>query len=189
MNPQDRPAPLWPWVVVSLTLLVAGLYLLRPDPVPPPQARATRAPSSSPTPEKSEVDLGPEDGVARLAFVDSADSSFAKAANELSKRLAQTTQGRVKIKGYPLGQIGGSTLDELQILNAMQKGQLSLAIITCAPLTNLSPRLEVMDLPFLFKDYAHADRVMLGDIGKNMLATLNGSGLIGLGSQIGRAHV
>jgi len=48
-------------------------------------------------------------------------------------------------------------------------------------LYTFEPFLNVLDLPYLFRSFSHADRVLDGEIGKEMLSHLEKHGMKGLG--------
>lgn len=184
---QYRPAPLWPWLVASAIFFVSGLYLLRPEPASPYETR-TSITRPTPTPGQTsagvnqELEIPNEQDTLRFVCVDSPQSSFAKAMEVFQKDVDRATQGRVKIEICSGGMVGNSKLDELGIVQGLRQGKISLGLVTCSPLSNISPRMEVMDLPFLFRDYAHADAVLQGPTGHKIMDSLRGSGLVGLGS-------
>ena len=46
--------------------------------------------------------------------------------------------------------------------------------------TNFAPSLQLVDLPFLFNDVDHLHRVLEGEVGQKILATVGSKGLVGL---------
>ena len=51
----------------------------------------------------------------------------------------------------------------------MQLGTLDLTITSTGPVPNFVPEVAILDIPFLFRDYAHARAVLDGPIGQDML--------------------
>jgi tripartite ATP-independent transporter DctP family solute receptor len=171
-----RPGSLWPWITLAALLLAAGLYLMVPARAGPVPAGPVTAPSAATPGPRAAASSG-----ARLAFVDSADSSFALAATALSRRVGAATGGRLALEVLPGGRVDGQRLDELSLIEALQRGEVQMGFVTSSPLSNLDPRYAVLDLPFLFADYQHADQVLEGALGQELLQSLRSQGLVGLG--------
>jgi tripartite ATP-independent transporter DctP family solute receptor len=107
----------------------------------------------------------------------------AKAFEEELNRLAP---GHFKVQHYPSGSLGG----EREMVEGVQFGTLEMAITGTAVIGNFVPEMQVMDLPFLFRDSAHARATLDGPIGKELIAKFASHGLIGLGfGEIGFRHL
>lgn len=78
---------------------------------------------------------------------------------------------------FPNNQLG----DEKQMLEGLGFGTLDLGIITNASIANIEPSFQLNDMPFLFADEAQAHKVLDGEVGQEMLATLSAHGMQGLG--------
>lgn len=172
-----RAGALWPLLTVAFLLGMWGLYLMLPTRgAPPPLPISSTRPAASPS-----AAAPPESGVAQLAFVDSADSTFGATAVAFAERVATLTGGALAIEPLPGGQVDGKKQDELALMRLIQEGRIPLGFLSIAPVTNVDPRMAVLDLPFLFDDYAHADRILDGPLGRELLETLRPHGLVGLG--------
>jgi len=99
-----------------------------------------------------------------------------EAVREMSKLLAEKTNGRLKIKTYPGGQLG-SERDTLEITTF---GGLDINRVNAAPLNSLAPMTVVPCLPFLFQDESHLRRCLDGEPGEFILESLQDHGLVGL---------
>lgn len=102
--------------------------------------------------------------------------SFQVAAEKFAELVAERTNGEYKIEIYPNGQLGG----EADMLESMSMGMLDMGIITSGPFVNFSEMMGVLDMPFLFANNAEAYTILDGEIGKELLATLEDAGLKGL---------
>ncbi len=49
-----------------------------------------------------------------------------------------------------------------------------------APLSGFSPSMGILDLPFLFRDYAHVDKVLDGPVGRQLMDEIEKAGMKGL---------
>ncbi|MEO7939680.1 MAG: TRAP transporter substrate-binding protein [Burkholderiaceae bacterium] len=82
-------------------------------------------------------------------------------AREVEKR----TNGRYKIQNFYSGSLGG----ERESIEAVQLGTQELTFTSTGPVPNFVPETKILDIPFLFRDKAHAHAVLDGPIGQDML--------------------
>lgn len=83
----------------------------------------------------------------------------------LSERLEEKSQGRIKVKVYPNQQLG----TERELLELLQIGSVGMTKVSSASLEAFSPEIQLLGLPYLFRDDAHRDQVLKGEIGKGLL--------------------
>ena len=113
----------------------------------------------------------------KLASLTPASHTYNQAANKFAELVKQRSQGRIEVKVYPDGQLGKG---ERELLEAIQQGTLDIYVGSTAPLSGFSPSMGILDIPFLFRDYAHADKVLDGPIGLSLLKELEKANLKGL---------
>ncbi len=89
-------------------------------------------------------------------------------AREVEKR----TAGRYKIQTFYNGSLGG----ERESIEAVQIGTQALAFSSTGPVPNFVPETKILDVPFLFRDKAHARAVLDGPIGQEMLTKFDAKG-------------
>lgn len=94
----------------------------------------------------------------------------------MAERLAQLSGGELLIKQYPSGQLG----QEGDTVLATMFGAIDINRINVAPLGNIATELQVLSLPYLFRDQDHMYRVLQGPIGDELLAFLEPHNMIGL---------
>lgn len=102
--------------------------------------------------------------------------SFQVAAEKFAELVAERTSGEYKIEIYPNGTLGG----ESDMLDSMSMGMLDMGIITSGPFVNFSEMMGVLDMPYLFATNEEAYKVLDGEIGQELLGTLEDAGLKGL---------
>ena len=103
-------------------------------------------------------------------------------AREVEKR----TNGRYKIQTFYSGSLGG----ERESIEAVQLGTQELAFSSTGPVPNFVPETKILDVPFLFRDKAHARAVLDGPIGQDLLKKLPAKGLVSLAwSENGFRHM
>ena len=89
-------------------------------------------------------------------------------AREVEKR----TGGRYKIQNFYSGSLGG----ERESIEAVQLGTQELTLTSTGPIPNFVPDAKILDIPFLFRDKAHAHAVLDGPIGQEMLKLFDSKG-------------
>jgi len=97
----------------------------------------------------------------------------------MGKRLETATNGRLTIQMYPSMQLGG----EKEMIEQAQVGALAIARVSVGPMGPIVPEMNVFNLPFMFRDDAHMEKVIDGPIGDELLKKLTDhptAGLIGL---------
>src|SRR5882757_5650147 len=97
----------------------------------------------------------------------------------MGKKLEAATSGRLSLQMYPSMQLGG----EKEMIEQAQVGALAIARVSVGPMGTMVPELNVFNLPFMFRDDAHMEKVIDGEIGTELLKKLSDhptSGLIGL---------
>ncbi len=102
--------------------------------------------------------------------------SFQVAAEKFAELVKERTNGEYIIEIYPNGTLGG----EADMLESMSMGMLDMGIITAGPFVNYSAMMGVLDMPFLFASNEEAYKILDGEIGKELLDTLEDANLKGL---------
>ena len=102
-----------------------------------------------------------------------------EAVVQMGKKLEAATNGRLSIQMYPSMQLGG----EKEMIEQAQVGALQIARISVGPMGPIVPELNVFNLPFMFRDNVHMEKVIDGPIGDELMKKLTDhptAGLIGL---------
>ncbi len=100
------------------------------------------------------------------------------AVEDIGKKLEKATNGRVTVQMYPSMQLGG----EKEAVEQAQVGAIAFARVSVGALGPVVDDLNVFNLPYVFRNTAHMQKVIDGPIGKELLdkVTNSGKGLIGL---------
>ncbi|HEY5829249.1 MAG: TRAP transporter substrate-binding protein [Hyphomicrobiaceae bacterium] len=101
-----------------------------------------------------------------------------EAVVQMGKKLEAASNGRLSVQMYPSMQLGG----EKEMIEQAQVGALAMARISVGPMGPIVPELNVFNLPFMFRDDQHMEKVIDGPIGDEMLKKLTDSSanLVGL---------
>lgn len=98
------------------------------------------------------------------------------AAKKFNELLQQKSNKGLKLSLFP-----DSTLGNAQTaISGVRGGTIDLAMSSSSNFTGLASELNVIDIPFIFKDRSHAYQVLDGEIGQTLLAKLEAHGLKGL---------
>jgi tripartite ATP-independent transporter DctP family solute receptor len=101
------------------------------------------------------------------------------AVENLGKKLEQATNGRLRVRMYAAMQLGG----EKEAIEQAQVGAIQFARVAVGALGPVIDDLNVFNLPFLFRDTAHMQKVIDGEIGQELLDKVTNNdkaGLVGL---------
>jgi len=94
---------------------------------------------------------------------------------KFSELVTAKTGGAVRIQVFSGGQLGS----EVNIVSGMQTGIVDMAFHTTGFLESFFPRVQVLDLPFLFRDARTAEAVLDGPIGQGLLSDMPAKGIYG----------
>jgi TRAP-type transport system periplasmic protein len=114
--------------------------------------------------------------VLKLAHPDTPLHPSQTIATRIAQLVEQRTGGSVKIRVFAGGQLGS----EVNIVSGLTTGIVDLAMHTTGFLESFFPRIQAIDLPFLFKDSASAERLLDGPIGQQLLKDMEAKGIYGL---------
>jgi tripartite ATP-independent transporter DctP family solute receptor len=102
----------------------------------------------------------------KLACTQSMDHPYIVGAQKFADLIKERTKGRIAIKLYPSSQLGKG---EREMTEGIQQGAIDLLVTSTGPLGGFSPSINILDFPFLFRDFKHVDLVLDGAIGQKLL--------------------
>jgi len=94
----------------------------------------------------------------------------------MQTRLASLSQGTMALLIYPGSQLG----NERELIELLQIGSLAMTKVSASPLESFVPEMKLFNVPYLFQDRAHLERVLDSDIGQDLLRAPSKAGLRGL---------
>ena len=113
----------------------------------------------------------------KIGYATSKESHYGVGSNVFCDEIDKGTQGRYKCQQFPSSALGG----EREQIEAVQIGTQDLVNTSTGPVGNFVPEVKIVDIPFLFRDYEHARKVMDGPIGQDILSKFPSKGLVALG--------
>ena len=111
------------------------------------------------------------------------NSHYGVAIDTFAREIDKRTDGRYKIQNFYSGALGA----ERESIEALQLGTLDLTMTSTGPVPNFVPDIAILDIPFLFRDYAQARAVLDGPIGQDMLQKFDAKGIHG--ARVGRERL
>ncbi len=105
------------------------------------------------------------------------NSHYGVAIDTFAREVERRTNGRYKVQTFYSSALGA----ERESVEGVQLGTLDLTLTSTGPLPNFVPEVAILDIPFLFRDYAHARAVLDGPIGQDLLGKFPVKGMVGLG--------
>ena len=104
------------------------------------------------------------------------DTPNGQAALRFKEEVEEKSDGRISIEVLPAAQVGG----DVEIIEQIQMGLVDIGIPPTATLGNFEPRMQILDLPFLLPDYDTMVEVLDGDVGREILDTLDDDNMYGV---------
>jgi len=114
--------------------------------------------------------------VLKIGYATAATSHYGVGSTVFCEEMEKGTQGRYKCQQFPNSALGG----EREQIEAVQLGTQDIVNTSTGPLGNFVPEVKIVDIPFLFRDYDHARKVMDGPIGQDLQKKMEAKGLINL---------
>ena len=111
-----------------------------------------------------------------LGFVGGPQAPEAIAMKQFAEEIAAKTNGRIEIDLQGGGALGG----DREVIESVQLGTVDMTVPSTSVVVNFDPDFALFDIPFLFRDFDHAEAVLEGPIGQKMLDGLPEKGLVGL---------
>lgn len=112
----------------------------------------------------------------KIGYATSKESHYGVGSTVFCDEVEKGTQGRYKCQHFANSALGG----EREQIEAVQLGTQDLVNTSTGPVGNFVPEVKIVDIPFLFRDYDHARKVMDGPIGQDILTKFPSKGIIAL---------
>ncbi len=103
----------------------------------------------------------------RIGYILPVQSQLGAGATVFADEVAKRTGGRFVVQQFPDSSLGG----DVELLKGVQLGTIDLAFVTGMGLSSVVVDTGVLNIPFLFRDTAHAHAVLDGSIGESFRAS------------------
>lgn len=114
--------------------------------------------------------------IIRFSHVVAENTPKGLAAQKFAELIEQETNGKVKVEVYP----NGILYSDGEEVDALIRGDIQMIAPTFTKMTKLVPEWKVLDLPFLFENDEHVNRVLNGSIGKELIQKADGNHMKGM---------
>jgi tripartite ATP-independent transporter DctP family solute receptor len=114
--------------------------------------------------------------VLKMGYPTSKESHYGVGSTVFCDEIEKGTQGRYKCQHFANSSLGG----EREMIEAVQLGTQDVVNTSTGPVGNFVSEVKIVDIPFLFRDYAHARKVLDGQIGQDILGKFPSKGLVAL---------
>ena len=112
----------------------------------------------------------------KFATNDTTQDTSYSIAQRFGAELAKRTSDKYRVQVF----VGGSLGSGVNVASSLTTGIVDVAILTAGFLSSLVPSIQIVDLPFLFKDRGTAERILDGDVGKKIFAEADARNIVGL---------
>jgi tripartite ATP-independent transporter DctP family solute receptor len=112
----------------------------------------------------------------KLGYATAPTSHYGVGSTAFCDEVEKRTSGRYKCQQFPNSALGG----EREMIEAVQLGTLDVVNTSTGPIGNFVPDVNIVDIPFLFRDYDHARKTLDGPIGQELLAKFPAKGLVAI---------
>ncbi|HSV53411.1 MAG TPA: TRAP transporter substrate-binding protein [Burkholderiaceae bacterium] len=109
----------------------------------------------------------------RFAHAGPETASQHLAALEFARLVKERSKGQLEVQVYPSSQLGNDST----VLGAVRGGTIDMMMAGSGNFSGLASRYEVLDIPFLFREPAHAYATVDGEVGQGLMKELEAHGL------------
>lgn len=113
----------------------------------------------------------------RFAHAGAAESSQHKAAKLFAEEVRKNSAGRLRVQVYHNSQLG----NDATVIGGVRGGTIDIMMAGSVNFAGLLPQMGALDLPFIFRDAAHAYATLDGKVGNDLMTGLREHQLEGLG--------
>lgn len=153
-------------LILFITFLIFGFHLISKN-----IHNDTQFTGQKPAPKPKEGDL-----ILRLSESNSKAYPTSIGDAEFARLVELKSKGKIKVLCYYNSELG----DEKSVIDQLEFGGIDLARINCEALSETNHSMDILSLPFIFRDSTHLWNVLNGPIGQNLLDTLTPSSIMGL---------
>ncbi|MFV0548793.1 MAG: TRAP transporter substrate-binding protein [Limnobaculum xujianqingii] len=103
-----------------------------------------------------------------------------KALDQMAKEIQEESGGKMRVRIYPNGQMGGPR----ETIEMMQNGALDMTKGSASEMEPFASAFSVFSLPYLFKDDAHFKRVLYGPVGQELMKQTDSKGFVAIAAYV-----
>lgn len=92
----------------------------------------------------------------RFGTIAPSGTPWSDSLEAIKNRVNTESKGKIKIKTFLGGQLGG----ELEIMQSIRRGKIQGGGLTCGAMASIIPELDILEVPFLFENSEEADFIL-----------------------------
>ncbi|GGF74663.1 C4-dicarboxylate ABC transporter [Terasakiella brassicae] len=115
--------------------------------------------------------------VIKFSHVVAENTPKGQMANKFRDLVAERLGGKVTVEVYPSSQLYGDN----KVLEAMLLGDVQIAAPSLSKFKKYTKKVQLFDLPFLFKNMEAAEKFQQSEAGQKLLGSMKRKGIVGLG--------
>jgi C4-dicarboxylate-binding protein DctP len=115
--------------------------------------------------------------VIKFSHVVAENTPKGQAALKFKEKAEKLLPGKVKVEVYPNSQLFGDAKE----MEALARGDVQFIAASLSKFDKFTKKLQIFDLPFLFRSIYAVDRFQTGPIGKGLLKEMTAKNYLGLG--------
>lgn len=123
--------------------------------------------------EAASSSAAPKATVLKLGHIANPGTAYDNYAHEFKRLVEEASGGRYQIDIYPSGQLG---IDR-ELMESLQAGNVNFTVVTASDISNFVPEFEVIDLPYLYRDWDHVEKFLDSDAAKQLFALSDAVGM------------
>ena len=101
----------------------------------------------------------------KLASLTPTSHTYNQGAARFAELVKEKKNGRIQATVYPDGQLGK---EERKKQEEEKKRTIDVYVGSTGPISGFNPAIGILDIPFLFNDYGHVDKVLDGPVGQKL---------------------
>ena len=102
--------------------------------------------------------------VLKMGTLGSTEYFYYKGAKRMADEAASKSAGQIDIQVFPNQQLG----NERDMIEGLQLGTIDLAVINTPLLAGFDSRFLIFDMPFMFNDWSHVEKMLASPIGSGI---------------------
>ena len=103
-----------------------------------------------------------------------------RALEKMAEDIAKASDGKMKLRIYPGGQMGGPR----ETLELIQNGALDMTKASASEMETFQPAYSIFSLPYVFKSPEHFEKVIYGPVGRELMNETKDIGFISLAAYV-----
>lgn len=111
--------------------------------------------------------------VLKVGLLGTTEYFYYKGAKHMADLAAQRSKGRIEMQLFPNQGLG----NERDMIEGMQLGTVDMAVVNTPAFASFDSKFMLFDMPFLFNDWKHIEKVLNGPVGEQLKKATEARGI------------